>query len=100
MNIVKWFTENADWLVPAIIAYLTVTESLPFLPTKANGIIHALVEILKKTKGGAAAVLMLLLSGCVTINNSALSGEKNAVKTDAEATPSTSVTTTGTIPLR
>lgn len=100
----KWIMENANWLVPTLIGYLTVTEGLPFLPTKANGVIHMVVELLKKTKWGAASVLLLFLTGCATMNcssqNSVGDDNRPAINTDAQATQDIRPNTSATIPPR
>lgn len=69
-------------------------ESNSNLQALANGI----RSVLRHLPGGAILAL-LLLGGCVTINNSALSGEKNAVKTDTDAQQNVSPTTSANIPL-
>jgi len=67
-EIMKWFTENAVWLVPILI--LMISEFLPFVPSKSNGVLQALLNVLKKSKwgggAGAAVLVVLLLGGCAT----------------------------------
>lgn len=42
----EWFTENWMYVVAALVALLEV--SLPFISsTKANGVIHGVIEFLK-----------------------------------------------------
>lgn len=37
---------------PLVVAILVITEIMPFLPVKANGICQAALNILTKLKGG------------------------------------------------
>lgn len=46
------------------------------------------------------ALLTLAMAGCCTVNNSVNSGEKNAIKTDADATPTTNVSPNLSIPVK
>lgn len=97
--IFDWITANAEWLVPTLIMLLSISEGLPFIKAiNADGLLHAIVEILRKTKYGALVLAAIVLTGCVTINNAALSGEKNEVKTNAKA--STAADLTGNVPLQ
>lgn len=97
-----WLRDNAVWLVPIVI--LILSELMPFLPIQANGVCQAVVNILKKTKWGAAAMVCLLLTGCATMNcsnqNSLGDDNKPAIKTDADATQTISPNTTATIPFK
>lgn len=93
LDLVKNFLVTA-W--PALVAWL-ISEAMPFLPTKANGIAHLFYTWAKSKAGGGLLAIMLLfalvVSGCTTVNCSLMSGEKNTVKSDQDQTPTTPITT-------
>lgn len=43
--------------------------------------------------------LLLVVSGCVTVNTSCQQGEKNTVKSDQDQTPTTPISTVVKVPL-
>jgi hypothetical protein len=62
---------NAIWTWmcanPIIVAMMVITEALPFLPGKSNGIAQGILNLLGKIKGAPTAMIILLifaLSGC------------------------------------
>lgn len=62
-NILNWLATYWYFVIP-----LLLTELLPFLPTKANGIVQAIVNIIGKLKAGppVALLVILILAGCAT----------------------------------
>lgn len=73
-----------------VLALWLISETMPFLPTKANGLVHLVVMWLR-TRGGVIGcfALLVLTGGCTTLNVSmnTTAGDNNrpAVKTDAQA---------------
>lgn len=60
-SIVQFVIKNWYWIIPLII-----TEAMPFLPGRSNGIAQAALNIFGKIKAGPVALLLLALalSGC------------------------------------
>lgn len=89
-----------------LAAAVAVSEALSLIPSvKSNGIFQLVFNVLKKLTGTAVVAFLLMfcmvaLTACTTLNMSIASGERASVKAADNDTPSTTVSTTASIPLK
>ena len=86
-QLITFLTDNWYWLVP-----LVLTELMPFLPSKSNGILQAIISIVGAvaTKSGKKTVALLVVamlacSGCASTTTTTNSGADVTIKALATA---------------
>jgi hypothetical protein len=87
----SFVAEHGDLILDVVIALLVLSEALPFVKRwKGNGLLHALVELLRKSKAPAALLV-------VVMSASACAGWQNNLRQSVAAAAELGTTTTNMV---